>query len=541
MEQGKKKIYIGIIAALFILIIGLVIGIVAGGKDKKSEDTTAVASSEVTENASTEEKTVEETSTAQTTTEATSESASEKKEENASVKADFSLATNNGWESGSDYFCQYDFVYENKQGKTLSNWQVVISGCEKVELSQNWNCEVEKKDGKLIFTPVEYNQKIENSQKLEFGFIVSASSKEETDKLAKNATLTFDGETAGTNTSEEKNNTEATEEKTEEKTEQATEKSTEENKSETKEDSSKTPFENHGKLTVKGTDIVDKDGNKFQLKGVSTHGIAWFPEYVNKDAFKTIRDEWGGNLIRLAMYTDENGGYCSGGNKKNLKSTVDKGVTAATELGMYVIIDWHILHDLTPLKYQSEAEEFFAEMSLKYKDYDNIIYEICNEPNGGTSWADVKKYAEAIIPIIRKNDPDAIIVVGTPTWSQDVDKAAENPITGYDNIMYTVHFYAATHKDDIRNKLKKAREKGLAIFVTEFSICDASGNGALDKNEAGKWMDMLNEYNISYAGWSLCNKDESSALISSGSSKKSGWSDGDLSEAGKWLIEQFKK
>lgn len=114
-------------------------------------------------------------------------------------------------------------------------------------------------------------------------------------------------------------------------------------------------------------------------------------------------------------------------------------------------------------------------MSSLYKDYDNVIYEICNEPNGGTTWADVKSYAEEVIPIIRKNTKDALIIVGTPTWSQDVDIAAEDPVTGYDNIMYAVHFYAATHTDNIRNKVTTALSKGLPIFVSEFSICDASG------------------------------------------------------------------
>ena len=185
-----------------------------------------------------------------------------------------------------------------------------------------------------------------------------------------------------------------------------------------------------------GTDIVDKNGDKYQLKGVSTHGIAWFPEYVNQDAFQSLRDDMGANLIRIAMYSGENNGYCTGGDQKQLKELVKTGVDAATNLGMYVIIDWHVLGDQNPQTYKEEAKAFFEEMSSLYKDYDNVIYEICNEPNGGTTWADVKSYAEEVIPIIRKNTKDALIIVGTPTWSQDVDIAAEDPVTGYDNIMY---------------------------------------------------------------------------------------------------------
>ncbi|MBQ2053985.1 MAG: glycoside hydrolase family 5 protein, partial [Eubacterium sp.] len=216
-----------------------------------------------------------------------------------------------------------------------------------------------------------------------------------------------------------------------------------ESKKEKIEPESGTPLENHGKLSIDGTDVVDKNGKKYQLKGVSTHGLAWFPEYVNKDAFQTLRDDWGANLIRLAMYTGESGGYCQDGDKSKLKSLVDDGVEYATELGMYVIIDWHILSDNNPSINQDEAIAFFDEMSAKYVDYDNVLYEICNEPNGSTSWSDIKEYAEAVIPVIRANDKDAIIIVGTPTWSQDVEIAADDPITGQENIAYTTHFYAA--------------------------------------------------------------------------------------------------
>ena len=291
-----------------------------------------------------------------------------------------------------------------------------------------------------------------------------------------------------------------------------------------------TPLSNHGKLSVKGVNLVDSKGNKFQLKGVSTHGIAWFPEYVNKDAFKTLRDDWGANTIRLAMYTAEYNGYCTGGNQASLKKLVEDGVKYATELGMYVIIDWHVLNDRDPNTYKSQAIAFFNEMSAKYADYDNVIYEICNEPNGGVGWSSIKTYADEVISVIRKNDSDAIILVGTPTWSQDVDQVAANPVKNGYNVMYTLHFYAATHKDDIQAKLKTALNAGTPIFVSEFSICDASGNGGIDYASATKWMELINKYNLSYMGWSLSNKEETSALIKSGCSKLSGWKTEDLSE-----------
>ena len=297
-----------------------------------------------------------------------------------------------------------------------------------------------------------------------------------------------------------------------------------------------TPFEMHGALKVEGTNIVDANGEPFQIAGVSTHGLAWFPDYVNKDAFLSIRDDWGANTIRLAMYTAENGGYCEGGNKDQLKALVKDGVNYATELGMYVIVDWHILHDLDPNKYKSDSIAFFDEMSKEFKDQDNVIYEICNEPNGGTSWSQVKSYALEVIPVIRANDPDAIIIVGTPNWCQYVDDAANDPITEYDNIVYAVHFYAETHRDDIRNRMTTAINKGIPVIISEFSICDASGNGRNNIDQANVWIDLLDQNNVGFVAWNLSNKAESSSLISSGCQKKSGWTYDELSESGKWYI-----
>ena len=241
------------------------------------------------------------------------------------------------------------------------------------------------------------------------------------------------------------------------------------------------------------------------------------------------------------MYTGESGGYCQDGDKDKLKKLVSDGVDYATELGMYVIIDWHILSDNNPQTNKDEAIPFFDEMSAKYADYDNVLYEICNEPNGSTQWSEIKSYAEEVIPVIRANDKDAIIIVGTPTWSQDVDIASEDPIEGQENIAYTTHFYAATHKENIRDKVKKAHDAGLCVFISEFSICDASGNGAIDYDSAEEWFDLIEEYNLSYAGWNLSNKNETSSLIDSSCDKTSGWTDDDLSETGKWLKEKISE
>ncbi|MBR1674414.1 MAG: cellulase family glycosylhydrolase [Eubacterium sp.] len=528
------------IVVLALAVIGLVAFIIGDKTGKKKSDDNTTKVDNVTED--TLDKTTEKTDSTDTTaassektsTEATTEKVEKKDDPLLSSKSPVYLKLDNSgyWGDGSSFTCQYNVNIVNNSGKAIENWEVVFTGFGKdSKLGDNWCGSYKLEDGTLSVKPADFNNKIDDKNETNFGFQIVLTSEAEAKNATKDVKLFINGEEydAAAAVSGDKTEDGGKEDKTED------------GGKEDKTDSGKTPFEIHGKLKLDGVDIVDKNGDKFQLKGVSTHGLAWFPDYVNKDAFRSIRDDWGANLIRLAMYTDENGGYCAGGDKDKLKQLVKDGVDYATELGMYVIVDWHILHDLTPMKYKDEAIAFFTEMSELYKDHDNVIFEICNEPNGGTSWSEVKEYAEEVIPVIRKNCPDAIIIVGTPNWSQDADAASNDQIKGYDNIMYAVHFYAATHKEGIRDKVKTARANGAAVFISEFSICDASGDGAIDYDSAADWMDYLNDNDISYAMWNLSNKNEASSLISSGCSKTSGWSKDDMSETGKWLLEQLGK
>ncbi len=287
-------------------------------------------------------------------------------------------------------------------------------------------------------------------------------------------------------------------------------------------------------LSVKGTKIVNASGKTVQLKGVSTHGVAWYPQYINKKCFKSFK-KMGANTIRLAFYSDDAAGY-----NKSLYAKVDEGIKAATDLGMYVVIDWHILSDGNPKTNQKKAKEFFTYFAKKYAHQKNIIYEICNEPNGNVTWnKDIKPYAEKMISLIRKYDKKAIIIVGTPTWSQDVDVVAENPIKNQKNIMYALHFYAATHKDWNRSKAKTALKKGLPILVSEFSICDASGNGGIDYKEAKKWMKFLKKNKIGRIAWNISNKNETSAMIKASCNKTETITKKNLSKSGKWIVKNW--
>lgn len=503
LKEHKKQILISVIAVL-VVAASVTVGIFIG-KGKQTEP--------VSNTASDTETVVDNTDTEEPDTEKAADTA----------HYDVSIAITGSWDNNGSVGATYSVRFTNTGYDDVQAWYAEVEVPEGSSVADSWGCTAEVKGTTLTITATEWGAAVTKGQSVEVGFNMTTP----TAITPEIAAFYVDGQKQdGTVVA-------STEESTTE--EERTEASVK------PEPESGTPLENHGALQVEGTQLVDKNGDPYQLKGVSTHGLAWFPDYVNKEAFQTIRDDWGGNVVRLAMYTDESGGYCSGGDQTQLKALIDTGVNAATELGMYVIIDWHILHDLDPKVNQGEAEKFFAEVSAKYADYDNVLYEICNEPNGGTTWdGSVKPYAETIIPIIRKNDKDAIIIVGTPTWSQDVDVAADNPITGQTNIMYAIHFYAATHTDNIRNKVTYALDKGLPIFVSEFSICDASGNGANDYDQAQKWFDLINDKGLSYCSWSLCNKAETSALISSGCSKTSGWEESDLSDTGKWIREQIQ-
>lgn len=453
----------------------------------------------------------------------TSESETGKGEEAEEI---FQITSNgNSWENNGLTCRQFDGVIKNPTKEVKSGWKIVLKVPEGAKLENGWNGEYDLSGTSLTITAVDYNKEIPANGEITFGFILDTKG-----EYVPDGTLTMGENTYAVNKGVNKEE-EATRQtgKTEADTE--VDKETERSK-----DEKGTPFENHGKLSVKGTDLVDKNGKPFQLKGVSTHGLSWFPAYVNKEAFQDLAG-YGVNAIRLAMYTDDASGYCNGGDQAQLKGLIETGVNACEELGMYAIIDWHILSDNDPMIHMEEAKTFFAETSKKYSGYDNVFYEICNEPNGGTNWETVKKYAETIIPIIREQDKDAIIIVGTPNWCQDVDVASANPIQGESNIMYAVHFYASTHKQDIRDKVETARKNGIAIIVSECSICDASGNGTIDYEEAEKWAELIEKDNLSFFAWNLSNKDEQSALLKSSVSKTSGFTQDDFSETGTWFME----
>ncbi len=523
-NNSTNKGLVTIIIGLVLIIAALVLFILFG-KEKNPGD------KKVEEEKSTPYQVVE--------AESTKTDAEEKEKTDEDIKSDiYAEFTFEGDAWGDEPTNNINIAIRNNSDKDLTDWEIRIPGFKGAEIQGQWNGTFTLDDDSdiliVISTGEDWNKTVKAHTELQnIGGTIKFKSKQQYEALKDIKPVLY---SAGKEVKSEKK---ADDSKDDSK-KQAEKEKTEVKAKVKPQDVDGTPVANHGALKVVGTDLCDKDGNPYQLRGISTHGIAWFPDYVNKEAFQTLRDDWKANMIRIAMYTGESGGYCSDGDKDKLKALVENGVDYATELGMYVIIDWHILSDNDPNQNKDEAIKFFDEMSKKYAEYPNVLFEICNEPNGGTQWSQIKKYAEEVIPVIKANKEDAIIIVGTPTWSQDVDVAAEDPIEGYSNIMYSLHFYAATHKDNIRDKFNKAHSKGLAVFVTECSICDASGNGGIDYDSAEEWFTLLNDNNVSFAIWNLANKNETSSLIKSDCTKTSGWTDDELSDTGKWFKNAMK-
>ena len=294
-----------------------------------------------------------------------------------------------------------------------------------------------------------------------------------------------------------------------------------------------TPVERHGEIKVQGNRIVDRNGQPVMLRGMSLFWSQWMGKYYTPEVVRWLRDDWNVDVIRAAVAVHE-GGYMKNpeAEMRKLETVLD----AAIANGIYVIVDWHA-HEAEP----KAAADFFGKVAKKYGRYPNVIYETYNEPLPKHGWADVlKPYHRQVISSIRAHDPDNLVVAGTRSWSQDVDEAAADPLN-LPNVAYVLHFYAGTHKQDLRDKAQKALDRGAALFVTEYGTTEATGNGPVDVAETRRWWDFLEKNRISYLAWSIADKRETSAALLPGASTKGGWPDAMISQSGKLIREQVRK
>jgi len=281
----------------------------------------------------------------------------------------------------------------------------------------------------------------------------------------------------------------------------------------------------HGQLSLKGTQLVDKKQNPIVLRGVSLGWHSIWPRFYNEKTVAWLKKDFNCTIVRAALGI-EIGPHPYKKEPDFSKEKIESVIKGAIQSDIYVIVDWHS-HNIN----LNEAKAYFDEISKKYGKYPNVIYEVFNEPDHET-WPEVKAYSEEIIKVIRANDPDNIILIGCPKWDQDVNLPAADPIKGYHNLMYTMHFYAVTHGKELRDRTDEAIKNGLPIFVSESAGMEASGNGPMNYKAWQEYIDWMEEKKISWITWSISDKDETCSMLKKSASSEGNWKDDDLKESG---------
>ena len=293
------------------------------------------------------------------------------------------------------------------------------------------------------------------------------------------------------------------------------------------------PVARHGQLRVEGNRIVGEHGRPVTLRGMSLFWSQWAPQYYSAETVGWLASDWRVDGVRAAIAARGEDSALDNFDRELAKaSTV---IEAAAANGIYVIVDWHA-HTSHP----KEAARFLSALARRYGHLPNVIYEPFNEPlREGVDWSrDIKPYHEQVVAAIRAEDPDNLIILGSPSWSQDVDIAARDPVAG-NNLAYTLHYYAATHKDGLRAKADAALAAGLPLMVTEFGVVQADGDGAIDMESSLAWWDWAEANDISWFNWSVTDKDEGSAALKPGT-PPSGWTDADLTASGRLMRNRLR-
>jgi endoglucanase len=289
----------------------------------------------------------------------------------------------------------------------------------------------------------------------------------------------------------------------------------------------RTPVARYGQLSVQGARLVSASGAPVVLRGKAFGWDNWWPQYYNADVVQWLRDDWCVDVVRPAMGIEPGGAYLEnpGASKRRIMTVVE----AAIEAGVYVIIDWHAHH-----LHRAEAVAFFSEMAARYGKHPHVIYEIFNEPEKDQTWPEVKDYATAVIAAIRRHDPDNLVIVGSPEWDQRIDAVAADPLKGQTNVAYSVHFYAGTHGQWLRDRTQAAIDAGIPVFVSESSGAEASGQGKNDYEQWKAWVDFMEKNQVSWLNYSVSDKaGETISVLKPGARAAGGWTDDELTESGR--------
>ncbi|MBW6435432.1 cellulase family glycosylhydrolase [Actinoplanes hulinensis] len=394
----------------------------------------------------------------------------------------------NSWSTGY----QAEITVSNPSPSAISTWKVVLTLPAGTSVTQAWSSTLTSSGNTYTFTPAAWNGTIAANASTNFGFIVTGTG-QPTGCVVNGQSCT--GTTTPTTSPSVSPSTSTS----------------------PPPPVNGTPVGINGQLKVCGTKLCNQYGKPIQLRGMSTHGIQWFPGCYTDSGLDALATDWNSDLFRVSMYVQEQGYETD---PAGFTTRVNNLVDEAEQRGMYALIDFHILTPGDPMYNLDRAKTFFAQVSARNAARKNVIYEIANEPNG-VSWSTIKNYAEQVIPVIRANDPDAVVVVGTRGWSSlgvseggSSSEIVANPVNA-SNVMYTFHFYAASHKDNYRAEVERAAAS-LPLFVTEFGTVTYTGDGAVDTASSNAWLDLLDRLQISYANWTFSDAGEGSAALKPG-------------------------
>ncbi|PRX20948.1 cellulase family glycosylhydrolase [Actinoplanes italicus] len=423
----------------------------------------------------------------------------------------------NAWSNGY----QAQVTVNNNTSSQISTWKVELTFPAGTTVAQSWNATQAGSGSTYTFTPAGWNATIAAGASTSFGFIVNGAGRP-TSCLVNGQACTGTTPSSPSPSVPSSPSPSAS--------------------TSTPPPTSGTPVQVNGQLRVCGTKLCNESGQAVQLKGMSTHGIQWFPNCYTDASLDVLAKEWNSDLFRISMYVQEQGYETD---PAGFTNRVNNLVEEATERGMYALIDFHILTPGDPAFNLERAKTFFAQVSARHANKKNVIYEIANEPNG-VSWAQIKNYADQVIPVIRANDPDGVVIVGTRGWSSlgvsegsNSSEIVNNPVSA-SNVMYAFHYYAASHKDNYRAEVERAAAS-LPLFVTEFGTVTYTGDGAVDVASSNAWFDLLDRLKIGYANWTYSDASEGSAAFKPGTCNAGSFAGtGSLTESGALLRNRIR-
>ncbi|MEU4156816.1 cellulase family glycosylhydrolase [Actinoplanes sp. NPDC026670] len=423
------------------------------------------------------------------------------------------FAVQSSWNNGY----QAQVTVNNNTSSQISTWKVELTFPAGTTVGQSWNATQAVSGNTYTFTPAGWNATIAAGASTSFGFIANGAGR------PTNCLVNGQACTGTTNPSPSPS-------------------SASPSPSTSTPPTTGTPVQVNGQLKVCGTKLCNEYGQAVQLKGMSTHGIQWFPNCYTDASLDVLAGEWSADLFRISMYVQEQGYETD---PAGFTNRVNNLVEEATERGMYALIDFHILTPGDPAYNLERAKTFFAQVSARHANKKNVIYEIANEPNG-VSWAQIKNYADQVIPVIRANDPDGVVIVGTRGWSSlgvsegsNSSEIVSNPVSAA-NVMYAFHYYAASHKDNYRAEVERAAAS-LPLFVTEFGTVTYTGDGAVDTASSNAWFDLLDRLKIGYANWTYSDASEGSAAFKPGTCNAGSFAGtGSLTESGALLRNRIR-